>query len=287
VTALVDEIRKLRRQLKDSPDRTFVQDNPLVAGNGTLTLPAGDASKFATSGVTIEFDDGTDEECLTTSAADQTANTVPIHRGMNGTISVDHTIGTTVLIKPRWGYAELAEALTMVVDDELWPHVWVAGEVPVTPDFTKEYIPAPVAGIEELVYGYQLQSGFRYPVHLELLSDTLADDTNFPNGAILIDRSQYVNTSPVYIAYRVRATITTLTPALEHLALMGAAGHLLMLEEAKHVAPASSAIDRRIGDGAKIRAGLVLWQRFEQARIRENISLSHKEQQRRRVIVRG
>jgi len=282
-----DLVRKLRRTLKDAPDRTFVVNDPLSAGATTLTIPSSDVTKFPTSGVTLEFDDGTDEEVLTTAGADASSNSVPIMRGMGGTADVDHLKDTPVLIESRWGFAELVDALNLIVDTELWPHVWIKGETPVTPDFTKEYIPSAITGVEEPLYAYQLNSGFRYPLHIEWLSPAFADDANFPNGAFLIDRSQYINTSPVYVSYRQQATIDTLAGSLERITLLGASGHLLLMEEAKHVAPAASQADRGVAEGAKDRAGLVLWQRFEQARIRVNVTLSHEEQQRRHVLVRG
>lgn len=287
-----DLVHKVRRTLHDFPDRSFVTGSSTGSANTpeatVLELAAGDYVKFKSGGVTVEFDDGTDERAVTTGPADSTDNTVVIRRGMDGTSAPDHAIDTPVLIEPRFGFAQITEALHLVIDTELWPYVWIKGETTITPNFSVDHYAAPVAGMEEVVFAYQISAGFLYPIVAKLISGSVGDDSTFPNGGLII-QPRFTDTSPVYVAYRARPTLGTIVAgsSLEHLALLGAESHLMLMEESTHLAPAASAVQKGIDPGAKLRAGAVQWQRFEEARQRESISLTHEEQMRRRTYLRG
>ncbi len=275
---LVDLIRRVRRRSKDFPNRLLLQDNPLTAAAVSMTILAGDVGKLKDSGTVLNFDDATDELVLTTAAAAGTS--VGVARGQDGTAPSEHVIGTAVLIRPRFTNAEIIERLVDVVEGELWPHVWLAGETSVTYQGVNEYYDPTVPDIEEIVYAYQLSGGRRYELHAEFLSPELADDANFPDGAITIREA--VDSGKIYLAYRARPSLGTLTSMLENLTVTGTLAQLVMDGEAAHVGGATTAVSKQVQDGSALRAGAVMWDRFEKTRIQERIRLQSEEQAARR-----
>jgi len=283
---LTELVRDVRRSVRDFPDVTWVTDNPLAAGAALLTLPSTtDVAKFPKSGMTIEFDDPSAERAKTTAAADVTATTVAIRRGQDGTVARSHVLDTPVLIEPRFSRQEIVNAISLIVDSELWPQVWLSGELQLTYQAGSEYYAAPVPDIMECSYAYQLSAGLIYACHVDFLQSPIADQTNFPNGAILLRRPQDAGT--IYVAYRAKPSVGTLSGVCRNLVLMGATAHLLMLEEAVHVGPGASAIEKRVADGSKLRAGATLWQRFINARQQAGVSLASGEAAVRTRFVRA
>ncbi len=277
---IADLMRRVRRRGRDHPERALLQDTPLDASDTAVTLLQADLPKFKDGGILVNFDDETDELAITTAPADTTALTVGVSRGQDGTAAAEHPTATALLLRPRWSNAEIIDALAYVVDNEFWPHVWLAGETSLTYQGATEYYSPAVPDIEEIVYAYQLSGGVRYQLHAEWLSPELADDANFPDGAVTIRRA--VDASKIYLAYRARPTLGTLTSKLENLAIMGAFAELVMAEEGAHVGGDTSATQRQVQDGSRLRAGAVMWDRFERARIGERIRLQHEEQLARR-----
>lgn len=279
---IADLVRRVRRRGKDRPDRALVQDNPLTAVATIITVLAADVAKFKESGILCNFDDETDELVYTSGAADTTALTVPVSRGQDGTAATSHVQGTALLIRPRYSSAELIDALSYVVENELWPHVWLAGESTLGYQSANEYFTPNVPDIEEIAYAYQLSGGTKHELHAEFLSPTVADDLNFPNGAIIIRRA--ADSSTIYYAYRARPALGSLTSMLENLVVMGAFAELVMTEEGAFVGGDSSAVQKTVGEGARLKAGAVLWNRFESSRTQERIRLQHEEQLHRRTF---
>lgn len=276
-------LRRVRRRVKDFPVRVMIQDNPLTPGDTTISLRVGDAPRFRDSGIPCCFDDGTDELIITVDPADSTANTLQVDRAQDGTTATEHEMDTPLLIRPRFTNAEILDRLTSIVESELFPHVWLAGESSIEYQAANEYYDPIVPDIEEIDYAYQLSGGFRYPLHVDFLSRTLSDDANFPNGAITILGAE-ADATTIYFAYKARPTIGSLSGALENLAVMATVADMVMAEEASHVGGDTSAVQRRVEDGSRLRAGAVLWDRFEAARAQERIRLQSEEQERRAQI---
>lgn len=272
-------LRRVRRRVKDQPIRVLIQDNPLVPADATISLRAGDAPRFRDSGLPCCFDDGTDELIITSAPADSTANTLAVDRGQDGTTATEHVQNMALLIRPRFTNAEILDRVTSIVETELYPHVWLAGESSLEYQASNEYYPPDVPDIEEVVYAYQLSGGFRYPLRVDFLSRSLADDANFENGAITLFDEPDATT--IYYAYKARPTIGSLSGALENLTVMATVADMVMAEEASHVGGDTSAVQRRVEDGSRLRAGAVLWDRFEAARNQERIRLQSEEQERR------
>jgi hypothetical protein len=242
----------------------MIQDNPLTPGDTTISLRAGDAPRFRDSGLPCCFDDGTDELIITVDPADAT----------------EHAQNTPLLIRPRFTNAEILDRITSIVETELFPHVWLAGESTLEYQAVDEFYDPVVPDIEEVDYAYQLSGGYRYPLHIDFLSRSLADDANFPNGAItVLDATP--DATRIYFAYKARPTIGSLSGALENLTVMATVADMVMAEEASHVGGDTSAVQRRVEDGSRLRAGAVLWDRFEAARAQERIRLQSEEQERR------
>jgi len=280
VSELGSLMRRVRRRVKDSPVRAYVQDNPLDPGDVSITIRAGDVTRFKDAGIPCCFDDGTDELIITSAPADSTATTLAVDRGQDGTVAAEHAQNTAILIRPRFDNAELLDRVTGIVENELWPQVWLAGESTLAYQGVNEYYEPTVPDIEEILYAYQLSGGFRYPLHFEFLSRSLADDTNFPDGAItILDVLPDVTT--IHFAYKARPTIGTLSSALENLVLLGTSADLVLGEEGAHVGGDTTVIQGRVQDGSRLRAGAVMWDRFEGARTQERIRLQSEEQERR------
>lgn len=280
-------VGQIARRLRDRPPRSLVLNDPLGETDTTVQLPAGDAQRFPTPGIRCEFGDGTDEVAITTGAADNATDILPIAiRGADGTTAVDHAKNTPILIEPRFEFAEVNAVINEVVENELWPYVWIPVETQITPNTGIDTYAAPVAGIAELTYAYQEFSGFTYPLHVELLPPEFTDDTEFPDGAILISPQHFIDTSPAFISYRAKPTLATLTPDLEALVILGVSGSLLLGEEASTVSPDRGFVQSQIKSGDRARAGSILWARFEQERARKNVSLSVREEQRIRTFLR-
>jgi hypothetical protein len=261
----------------------MIQDNPLTPADTTISLRAGDAPRFRDSGLPCCFDDGTDELIITSAPADSTANTLEVDRGQDGTTASEHTEDTPLLIRPRFTNAEILDRVVSIVETELYPHVWLAGESSLDYQASTEYFEPIVPDIEEIDYAYQLSGGNRYPLQVDFLSRTLADDANFPNGAITVVDA-LADATKIYFAYKARPTIGSLSGALENLTIMATTADMVMAEEAAHVGGDTSAVQRRVEDGSRLRAGAVLWDRFEAARAQERIRLQSEEQERRAHI---
>jgi hypothetical protein len=276
-------VRHVRRFAKDFPNRTRVADVGGITGAATtITLPSGDVGKFPSPGAVVEFDDGSDHRVVVL-ARDEAGNTITISDAIEGTTAVSHDENTPILIRPRFGFLEIEEALNFVLDVEMWPSVWVPRETTLAWQSANDYFSPTVSDIAEVVHAYQLSGGSLYRVNVELLSETLADETNFPNGALLV--SGAADSSTIYLSYRAVPSVSNLTAPLEKLAALGTAAHLLMLEESGQVAPDTAAIDSRQQAGSRLRAGAVLWDRFEKARTNHRIALFEAEQARRRSLL--
>ncbi len=273
-------VRTVRTAARDRPDRTVVAGTALDQGDTVITLPAGHVRKFPQAGSEIEFDDSGERALII--ARDEDAGTIEVMRGLDGTEAIDHPLDTVILIAPRFAFTEIMEALNFVIDTEMWPHVWVPGETVLAFQSTNDYFSPDLPDIRELVYAYQVSNGRLIEVPARFLSRELAGDAAFPNGAILI--SSTVDSTDIFVSYRILPSMDNLTAPLERLVVLGAHGHLLLNEEGAYVGPDRSATERTLQPGSRLRAGAVLWDRFEKSRDRHMVTLQQAEQERRRQL---
>ena len=275
-------MRWIRRRARDLPTRTYVQDNPLSKTSPTMLIPAADVGFFRSGNLRLCFDDGTTETAFTTDAVDLATNLVPIRRGHDGTDGIQHSVNTPVLINPRYTNQEIVEELQDVADVELWPQLWVPGETTIQPTSTFTYFSPLVGDIEELVYAYQLISGYRFNVKATYLPEAEADDADFPYGAVTLwDLKDF---STVFIAYRARPTLENLTPALEKILRRFALANLVGDEEAALVGADRGAVDALVQEGSRLRAGIVYRQQAEEARSQHMIELLAAEAAQIRLL---
>lgn len=249
-----------------------------------FVVPAGHLNKFPQSGTLIEFDDGKGELAYT-SGRDATSDELIVDRAVDGTEGVTHAAGTTVLIKPRWLSVDIMEAVNTIIDLELWPHVWIAGETTLDYQSANDYFPFTEGGIDEVAYVYQVVSGEQYQLGFRHIGSDLADDTNFPDGFLILPGP--IDSSTIYVAYRSRPTLASLTPALTQLVVLGAMAQLQLTEESAGTAPDTTVVDRSLQAGSRLRAGALGLQRFQAARSSLMISLQQSETDRRRRLVRS
>lgn len=271
----VDIVRSVRRRVGDKPDQSRITI-AVDADDDELTLPSGHVSvKFPKAGGYIEFDDGSGEQALI-DTMDAGANTLSILRGHNGTQATSHEINCTILLPPRYDFVDYVERIDAVIDAELWPHVWIAMETTLAAQTTNEYYSPTVADIEDVSYAYQIVSGEKRRLHVEWLDPAVADDLNFPRGAVIIRETW--DTSTIFVAYKALPTISNLTPALVATVKLGVTATLLMEEESQLLSPDARQLDRRVSEGSNVRAGSLLWQRFIQQRDNVRLQLLDDEQ---------
>lgn len=273
-------IEKVRWMVGDNADRSRAANDP-GTGGVTLTLPTGHTDKFPVPGVSIEWQDNGERALV--EAVNPAAGTITIARGIDGTTATAHVANTTFFIEPRLSYAQISDTAMDVVEGDMWPHVWVPKETSfATIEADGTY--SPVADdIEDVIYVYQLIDGERHRLGHDWLSPELADNTNFPRGMLSIPGTW--DTSTLFVSYRAKPVLQTMPEKLVRLCALGTAAQLLMQEEGFHVAAAVSAADRRIQEGAKGRAGALLWERFVARRNEERISLFEDERQGHRIPV--
>jgi hypothetical protein len=277
-----DLIRRVRRRSKQRPLRSKVENNPLAAGGATITVPDAHFSRFHI-GQELNFDDGTDELAVITTLTEP--DQVGVDRGQDGTDDVSHALDTGLILKPLWTNAEILDELTDVVENQLWPWVWVPKETTLVYDDDGHYSPA-VTDIESITFVYQLVVGERYELSHEWLSPQQADDTNFPNGMLLIPETY--DESTIYVAYRAQASLvvdgsgdfTNLPSVLASLTVVGSVASLVLAGEASLVMPDEKALERRIDPGMRSTAGRRLREEFENRRDMERINLQEDEEER-------
>lgn len=273
-------VRAVRDRLRDRPERSVLTAE-LSATATTATIPEGDVARlFGRTGVTVEFDDAAGESAIVTGADGETS-TLTLLRGQHGSTAAPHAQGTALLVEPRFSWREIASALGEAVDLHLWPHVWRHGEFVLTVQPGTGYYSPPVPDIEEVTYAYQISGGRMLGVPVTFLGPGQADEANFPYGAILVP--WVADSSSVYVAYRARPRLRSLSSELERLAIVFALSQLAMQEESSLLAPGSSVVDRQLQAGSRLRQGVVMREVFERSRaeIRASLLVAEDEAKRR------
>jgi hypothetical protein len=274
-------VSKVRWQIGDRPLRSrtvnALNSTDAAGFERVVTLPSGHASRFSV-GMRVEFDDDS-EEATEVTAVDTSAGTVTLMRGQEMTAISAHAAATALLIAPRFSYVQVADALTDIVEGELWPDIWIPSEFTMPYEADGVYAPA-VTGLEDVRWIYQAVAGDE-PYIIEDFTFISAEqaDAGYPNGMLLVP--DYYDSSQLYIYGRLRPTTTNLTDRLLRLSAIGVSAQLSDLGEVQLVGPDASAAERRIQEGSRARAGANLWDRFERRRWREHVNLSEDELQKR------
>lgn len=256
-------ISKLRTRLRDRPDETVL----LGAIDETDTaMRVEDPDKFERPGLRMEFDDGTTEAILTTGVSD--GEEVPIRRGRWGTPATSHSAGTTVLFEPRFSGMALGEAVSSCIDGDLFPHVWVQGELRLDWQVDNEYFDPGIEDIIEVVAVWQLRAGQRFRVkRYDFTPGNQIADEEWPNGLLFIPRGGLIGNEDIYIGFKALPTVFNLTePRQQNLAVAGAHAAIVLEEEAVRLAPNRSAIMDRISEGAGLQTGRTLRAQFIERR---------------------
>ncbi len=272
---LANLMRRVRWAVGDRPLEVPLSGS-VTADATSITVPT-TLTQSIKAGTRMCFTDETDELVVASAAADPETGQVTVYRGQEGTTPSAHE-NASVLIEPRFPNARLLDAITMVVENELWPEVWIPGEATLTWQGTSDYYAAPVPGIGDLRFAYQVSDGLVHQVPAAFLPPELTDAADWPDGAVLIARSAVVDSVPIVLALRLRPSLGTLTAEVEHLVVLGASAHLVMSEEFGFVGGDTVAVAARVQDGSRLRAGAVAWERFERARTKTFVRLQHQEQ---------
>lgn len=281
-----DLIQRVRRAGGDRPLRSralAALPNDLV--DVSLPIPDGHATRlFNRPGILVEFADSTGERCETLTAGDDEADTVLLMRGADGTTQAAHADDVGLLVGAHWTYEQVLEALEQIVGDELWPHVWISGEFTLTYQSASEYYSVPDGHtVDEIAYVYQQAPDRLLQAGASFLPPTLVDDTAFPRGAVVIPGTWEAST--LFVSYRIRPTLTSIEGSeLEQLAVLGAFAHLQMQDEARRTTPSSPGLSHTVQEGAKARIGALMWERFNEARVRKTAALTSKEQQQVQLL---
>lgn len=275
-------LARIRRGAGDSPPRTRIANSGGITKTATtIELPAGDVEMFRDFPLWVDFGDGTEERALViASDPDATPATITLAaRPQDGTEASAHEEDADILIRPRYSNAQILDAMRFIIDDELWPHVWVPGELTLTWQPTSRYYAPDIPGIEEVVYAYQWGTDEeQYPIRHRWVPAALTHESDFPEGMLEVWGTW--DDTDLHVAYRRQPSFSDLD-GLEGLVVLGTAAHLQTLEEMSHVAPDAALNERRMREGSRARAGLVLQQRFEASRAKRQAELLQMEQRAR------
>jgi len=250
-----------------------------VGAERTVQLPTGHAARF-TVGMSVEADDDS-EEHMKVASVDVSLDTVNLIRGQELTAVSTHAVNTELLIAPRLSYVQIGDALSDIVEGELWPEIWVPTEFTLPYENDGVYSP-PTSGLEHVQFIYQAVSGDE-PEILNLFTYISPEqaDAGFPNGMLIVH--EHFDTSTLFVAGRIRPSTANLTDRLLRLASQGVMAQLSDTGEVQLVGPDASAAERSIQEGSRARAGANLWDRFERRRWREHVQLAEDEQAKRPV----
>lgn len=276
--ALADLITKTRRRLGDRPRFVRVSNTTNNSTNPvTVNLQTGEGALFPSAGGYVEWDDGTGEGGIVLNVVPED-DEITISRSAYGEALAGHAAGAKLLLAPRFEYFVLADLATDIVD-EFWPSIWIPKETTLTYQSTNDYYSPTPDDIAEITYAYQLSAGSRWPLRATFLPAELADNTNFPRGAITIPLGATADNSVIYLSYKAIPTVANLLVRQEGLVVDGVIAKVTIDEEIRHVAPAASSTERRVADGAKLRAGAIAWQQFQERLQRERVRLLVEEVQ--------
>jgi hypothetical protein len=283
VSTLDDIVRQVRRIMHDRPVRVVAATPVADASAASVELVAGHGARLS-QGSIVEWDDGTGEvDSVASVAADVMVFDV---RGLdNPADAVAHDTGARLLVDPRYDRKQVEDQASSVLD-ALWPWVWVPRETTLAYQSTNDYFLPTATDIANVVYAYQLSGGRLYRYDMDWLPPRLADDANFPNGAVIL-KDPLADSTTIYLAYRAVPTAENLLTRQIPLVALGVAAKLQMLEEATHVEPASTAIEQLVGDGARARAGALFESLFESRRTDERNRLEAEEAQGSHLVRSG
>jgi hypothetical protein len=273
-------MRRVARMLGDDPLAVLVS-NALIADttDNLLTLGTGEGQKVGVGTILFSDDYGVSNSYVEpVQVISKSGDAVTVRRAYrDSTALAAHDANTYWKIAPRFDDNRISDAIQEIADSELYPWVWNPGETTTLPSAAAtgslENFALPVSNVEDVNYAYQIVGGRKYPLHTEWVSKQQADNTVFPNGMLIIRRVE--DGSTIYVSYKSMPAASGAgnTAQIDRLMVLGAAALLQRAEEMRHVAPARSAIQQRIGDGAQMRAGQDLWIQFLDRRDSERVRL--------------
>jgi hypothetical protein len=282
----VSIVQKVRRAFKDMPDFTRLVGTVDATTNPvTVTVASGEGGKIPTSGARIEWDDATGETgtVVALPGTDQWQILRDDYGAAAPTLST-HATGARILIDPRFEYARISDVVGSIIN-ALWPDIWVPLETTLTYQATNDYYSPTPSDVEDVSYIYQIYQGTFTRYDATFIPATVSDNTNFPRGAIVIERGVFISGTTIYVAYKAIPTVTNLLTRQEDLVTDGVIAQLTMFEEASSIGPSSALINKTVQAGSSLRAGAVLWQQYMDRRNQERIRLMADEAAE--VIIRG
>lgn len=256
----------------DRPQRSRIIDAGGISDSDTtISLPAGQVRAIAPSpGAMVEFDDGSDER-VEIIGTDPDADTIEVLRAREGTTAAAHVENAGLLFGARFSYTRIADAIADITEGELWPWVWLAKETTLSYEADGHYNPS-VPDIEKVVSIWQTVAGERYDLQHQYRTPEVAENTN---GLIYLP--EHVDTSTIYVAYRARITLANAPERILRLITIGAVAELMEQEETTLVAPDPGKVMGGVQEGARVRSGRLLWERFTTRRAIEKVTLEQAE----------
>lgn len=248
-TDLPTTIAAIRATLQDNPPEDYLG---AAVVDDTATTWTVTTIGLYNVGTVIEVQDGTTgaEQVLVRSV--DTANTqVVVKRGHNGSTAVAHANGTLLLIKPRWTYNRVAQAVNDALASDLYINdVFDVVEHQVTSSATSDVYNAPSTSCLKPLDIYQVINTGDEPQHLRNWSKryTNVDTSLYSNGAYFTIRENVgvAGTALYYVNCAHRLTISTITPSQEPLIHALACWRLLKWEDPKRTAGPTNQGDRTV-----------------------------------------
>lgn len=252
-------LAKVRDILQDEPWSSTIGAG-YTAGGASLTISA---YTELVQGDVLDFqDDATYDLFLVTTSP--SSSTVAVVGGYDGTTNANHSNGARFYKSPRYRSNQLVQGISHIVDNRLWPELWIPSSTSITPnpsatnlydlptDFLgflndREYlVQTATGGIEDVVYNYG---------QVRQVPTSIASS----GWALRVTNWQRIDTNATLL-YRAKVTTTNMTSVMEPPIAYGVAAYVLQTETIEK----ADRFDEDDRTGRMRRNARDIWQQFEQ-----------------------
>jgi hypothetical protein len=286
MTTMALTVSAIRRMLKDTP----VEDPLAVAVTDTTTptISVTDIGLYG-AGQVVETDDGTDSaEQFYIRSVDTVNTQIVVKRGHNGSTAATHSLATPILIKPRFPYDEVAQAVNTTLDVDLYANdVFDVVEHAITSSAISDTYDKPTTECLKPLSVAQRVTATEEPTYLTKFNRRYynADPSVFPTGGYIVFSGNYglAGTDLYYLNCAHKFTIGTLTEGPERGVQMMACAYLLTWEDIRRTAGPVNQGDRTVRPLDSSRLGAAFFReqamrvfRDEAAQIKQTLYPSTK-----------
>jgi hypothetical protein len=252
-------VAAIRRILKDKPVEDYLTAAITLTTATTTTV---NTPSLWGKGNTLEFDDGASgAEQVLLRDVDTSTSTLTMKRGHNGSVAATHANNCVVLKNPRFPYDEVAQAVNMVLDADLYSNdVYEIVEHQVTSSATTNAYNKPTSACERPLNIYQVIDSGDEAFYLKNWSPRYfnADTSLYSNGGYIAIRENLgtAGSAVFYVNCAHKLAITTVSTSQERILHNLAAYYLLTWEAPKRTAGPTTQGDRSVQPMTPAQLGL-------------------------------